>query len=151
MRFPSLNLIQSFCSSFRSLLTSFITDFLGSVSCKSSSIKLLNYGSFLSCLRCLIFKVLFALSKVSLTILSHSSPFVKNFFIFFSELFQFRLPPLSRQLCYYIKEKCRSQGLFSSFFLFYSLLAFCQVSYQNIENFVNCDYEYCLISLRKNR
>ena len=87
MRFPSLNLIQSFCSSFRSLLTSFITDFLGSVSCKSSSIKLLNYGSFLSCLRCLIFKVLFALSKVSLTILSHSSAFVKNFFIFFSELF----------------------------------------------------------------
>ena len=151
MRFPSLNLIQSFCSSFRSLLTSFITDFLGSVSCKSSSIKLLNYGSFLSCLRCLIFKVLFALSKVSLTILSHSNAFVKNFFSSFFRNFLVPIAVSLRQLRYYIKEKCRSQGFFSSFFLFYSLLAFCQVSYQNIENFVNYDYEYCLISLRKNR
>ena len=120
MRFPSLNLIQSFCSSFRSLLTSFITDFLGSVSCKSSSIKLLNYGSFLSCLRCLIFKVLFALSKVSLTILSHSSPFVKNFFIFFSERFSSvrRLSQTAPLL--YQREMPKSRAFFKFFPILFS-------------------------------
>ena len=127
MRFPSLNLIQSFCSSFRSLLTSFITDFLGSVSCKSSSIKLLNYGSFLSCLRCLIFKVLFALSKVSLTILSHSNAFVKNFFIFFSEVFRF-LSSLSRDSFVIIsKRNAEVKGffqVFSYFILFWHFVRF---------------------------
>ena len=94
---PSLkSILEPFLSSLRSTWLLF-TDFLGSVSCNSSSFNSQKSRVLLSS-RCLIFKVLalsisFSLSASleRLTILPHSLQFVKHFFrIFFVAFFVHR-------------------------------------------------------------